>query len=134
MPVLALPSVVYSVPVYLCFLAASQKNNHLLFYLPISLLTISDTMAEWSGKRWSNRSRRLMKDQKTIAGSLAFSLSALLICIGWGIVYGFGFHQIITLSILTTFVATIAELISTRGFDNITVPLISLLCLWFLVD
>jgi dolichol kinase len=124
-------SVVYPIPVYLCFYVAAQKNNELLFYLPIALLTVSDTLAELGGRKWGG-SRKLMYSQKSVAGSISFALSALLISIGCSIGSNFSLQQIFILSITTTLVATVAEMISTKGLDNLTVPLSTLACLLFL--
>ena len=126
-------SVIYPIPVYLCFLVASQKNNELLFYLPISLLTVSDTIAEIGGRKWGQQSRKLMHNQKSLIGSISFAVSALLISIAWGVSFDFSIQQISILSITTTLIATTAEMVSTRGWDNITVPLSGLLCLLLLV-
>lgn len=126
-------SVIYPIPIYLCFLVATNKNNDLLFYLPISLLTISDTMAELGGKKWQARSKWLVYRQKTVAGSISFAVSALAISIAWGIIFNFPFHQILVFSITITLIATITEMLSTKGWDNITVPLITLACLLLLL-
>ncbi len=125
-------SVIYPIPIYICFLVAAQKNNELLFFLPISLLTVSDTIAEWRGKKRGMKSGKLMNGSKTIAGSISFAISALVISIAYGIIFKDSFSQILILSITITLIATITELLSTRGFDNITVPLITLLCLLLL--
>jgi len=126
-------SVVYPIPIYFCFLVASDKSNDLLFYLPVSLLTISDTMAELGGKTWGMRSRKLMYSQKSIVGSISFAISALLMCVVWGVVFNLPLQEMIVLSIATTLMATITEVISTRGLDNITVPLVALVSLLFLL-
>ncbi|MGZ3924867.1 MAG: diacylglycerol/polyprenol kinase family protein [Flavisolibacter sp.] len=122
-------SVVYPIPVYLCFLVASEKNNLLLFYLPISLLTISDTLAELGGRKWGEQWGTLMNRQKTVAGSLSFAMSALLISIAWAMTTNFSPQQITIMSVTITFIATTTEMVSTRGLDNITVPLSTLACL-----
>ena len=88
-------------------------------------------MAELGGKRWGIKSRKLMYSQKTVAGSISFAFSALLISIAWGIISHLTLQQIFIFSITTTLVATTAEMISTRGLDNITVPLVTLACLLF---
>jgi len=119
-------SVIYPVSVYFCFLVAAQKNNFLLFYLPISLLTVSDTIAEIVGKKWGVNSRKIMYSQKTFAGSISFAISALVISTGWGLLSNLAFLQIISVSVIITVIATVAEMVSTRGWDNITVPLITL--------
>lgn len=125
-------SFIFPIPLYLCFLIAENRNDELLFYLPISFLTISDTIAEWSGKRWEGHSLRLMNQQKTLIGSTFFAISALLIATGWGIAFGLRFEQIILIAITVSLIATVTELISTKGWDNLTVPLITVACLLFL--
>src|SRR5690349_16796857 len=45
-------SIVFPIPVFICFLAAQLSHNNLLFFLPISLLTLADPAAEWGGKKW----------------------------------------------------------------------------------
>jgi phytol kinase len=122
-------SVIYPIPIYLCFLIASQKNNTLLFYLPVSLLTVSDTIAELGGRRWGKASGTLMYSQKTVAGSLSFAISALLISIGWQMTANLSYLQIAIISVAITLVTTLTEMVSTRGLDNITVPLSTLACL-----
>jgi phytol kinase len=122
-------SVIYPIPIYLCFLIASQKNNTLLFYLPISLLTISDTIAELGGRRWGTASGSLMNSQKTVAGSISFAISALVISIAWQMKSNDSLVQISFISLMITVIATVTEMVSTRGLDNITVPLSTLACL-----
>jgi phytol kinase len=122
-------SVIYPIPIYLCFLVASQKNNTLLFYLPISLLTISDTIAELGGRRWGKASGNLMNSQKTVAGSISFAISALLISIAWQMKSNDSLMQITIISLTITLIATVTEMVSTRGLDNLTVPLSTLACL-----
>jgi phytol kinase len=125
-------SVIFPIPIYVCFLVAINQNDDLLFYLPISFLTISDTIAEWAGKKWGTHSMKFMNDQKTLAGATGFMLSSLFIAIGWGIILKTGFGQMVWLSIVASLIATATELISTKGLDNLTVPLITLACLLFL--
>jgi dolichol kinase len=73
-----------------------------------------------------------MNGQKTAAGSTGFLISALLVAIAWGIIYKLNPVQIIQLSIITSLIATAAEMISIKGLDNLTVPLATLACLLFL--
>ena len=125
-------SVIYPIPIYICFLVAMQKSNNLLFYLPISLLTVSDTMAELGGKHFGKYSRKLIHSQKSVAGSISFALSALVICIVWTCFFYLSSQEVIIVSLAITAIATITEIISTRGLDNLTVPLVTLVCLLLL--
>jgi dolichol kinase len=91
-------------------------------------------MAELGGKRWGNGSGSLMNGQKSVAGSISFAISALLISMACGYFFNLPLQQMIVLSIATTLIATITETISTKGLDNITVPLITLICLLLLLN
>jgi phytol kinase len=119
-------SVVYPIPIYICFFFAMNKANNLLFYLPISLLTVSDTVAELAGKKWGYKSKSIMNRTKTTAGSAGFAISAFVISIAWAAIFEFPVQQIMFLSITITLMATLAEMVSTKGWDNISVPLITL--------
>jgi dolichol kinase len=125
-------SVIFPIPLYLCFLIAENRSDELLFYLPISFLTISDAIAQWTGKKWELHSLQLMNKQKTLIGSTFFAISALLIATVWGIVFGLEIDQIILLAFTTSLIAAVTELISTKGWDNLTVPLITVACLLLL--
>lgn len=125
-------SVIFPIPVYLCFLIAENRNDDLLFYLPISFLTISDAIAQWTGKKWELHSLQLMNKQKTLIGSTFFAISALLISTAWGSVLRLEVDQIILLAFTTSLIAAVTELISTKGWDNLTVPLITVACLLLL--
>lgn len=121
-------SVLFPIPVYACFLIAELNQNSLFFYLPVSLLAISDTAAEIGGAIWGAKSRKFFNGQKTLAGSLCFLLTAALVNFGW--LY-YGFHLPLTDVLLTgstiTVLSTIAELVTLHGWDNLSVPAVTLL-------
>jgi phytol kinase len=123
-------SVLFPIPVYGCFLAADLMNNEILFYLPISLLTIADTAAETGGTKWGHLSRQFFGGQKTLAGSLSFFVAALVITFAW---FYFLSHwpmsDIIITGLIIALAATIAELVTLHGWDNLTVPAIVTLIL-----
>lgn len=122
-------SILFPIPVFICFFAAKEFNFFLFFYLPVSLLTIADPVAELVGKKWGSISRQLVNKQKTVAGSLGFFLTSLLLCIIWLLVYLNNFTFIIIQLLVIPLVTCFAELLSTKGWDNVTVPLTSLLLL-----
>jgi dolichol kinase len=72
-------SILFPIPVYFCFLASKYWNNDVFFYLPVFLLTISDTLAEWGGNKWGDRTVGFFNKQKTLAGSLCFAVSSFII-------------------------------------------------------
>ena len=118
----------YPVVSYGLFLLYLQSGNLLAFLLPVIILGICDPLAALVGM--GSRSRILTKSGKTFAGSLAFFLSSLVIAVVllttltsltipgillWGLAFGS--------------ISAGAEMIGTRGLDNLTIPLSVLLLL-----
>jgi phytol kinase len=130
----SLGSVLFPIPVYACFLLAEINNNTLSFYLPVSLLAISDTAAEIGGNRWGHLTKQFFSGQKTLAGSVCFFISALLVTTG--LLY-FGYHisalEVLKIGFLISLFATIAELVTLHGWDNLTVPAVAVLLLALLL-
>ena len=126
-------SILFPIPIYISFLAADYGHTGLYFYLPTSLLTISDTLAEWGGNKWGHRTMAFFARQKTLAGSLCFAISSFVIScflISW-------FMkpkplQLVAYSCLCMFVTTLAELLTLKGFDNLTVPVSALILIYLI--
>ncbi len=87
-------------------------------------------MAELGGNRWRHLSRSLFANRKTVIGSICFAASALvisIICIVF--VFQFTGWQSALMVFSVTIVTTLAELLSFKGYDNLSVPLSALLVL-----
>ncbi len=124
---LSFGSIFFPVPVYICFLTANKLDNYLLFFLPISILTISDTIAEWGGKRWGGLSRSFFQGQKTLAGSICFAVSCFFIAIILlTVIFRIPFGKAFFISASLAIIVTAVELISMKGYDNLTVPIAAL--------
>jgi len=124
-------SILFPIPVYLCFLMAEKAGSNLYFYLPVSLLAISDTAAEIGGNIWGHLSRQFFGGQKTLAGSLCFFISAFPICfICLDSLVHASLTDLILSSFLIAFIATVIELITLHGWDNLTIPLIVIVLLY----
>lgn len=119
-------SVLFPIPVYACFLAAELNHNDLYYYIPVSLLTISDTMAEIGGNLWGHLGKKFFGGQKTMAGSICFFVTAIVVNLIW--LYGF-YHLPVTdvwkIGLTIAFIATITELVTLHGWDNLTVPAVT---------
>jgi phytol kinase len=126
----SLGSVIFPLPVYACFLMAEINHNNLFFYLPVSLLAVSDTAAEIGGTKWGSLSKQFFNHQKTLIGSICFFVTAAAVCFGWLYV---GYHlpiaNTIKIGFTITLFATIAELVTLHGWDNLTVPAVTILVL-----
>ena len=95
-------------------------DNSAAFTLALLIFAISDPLAGIVGAKWIKS--KSIYGGKTIAGSLTFLFSALCICfLLFNSVYG---NQMTALSLMVALTATVTELISTRGTDNFTVPLV----------
>jgi phytol kinase len=128
----SLGSVLFPIPVYACFLAASIQHNFLLYYLPVCLLTISDTAAEMAGRRWGHTGRSFFNGQKTMAGSLSFFITAVPVSFAWLYFYAeISPAQAITIAVITGAVTAVAEGVTLHGWDNLSVPAACLLILYF---
>ncbi|MBL7748983.1 MAG: phosphatidate cytidylyltransferase [Chitinophagaceae bacterium] len=127
-------SVLFPIPIYACFLIAELQQDDLFFYLPVSLLAISDTAAETGGALWGDRSIKFFNGQKTLAGSFCFLVTAILVSIGWLYI---GFHLPLADAILAglaiSIAATIAELLTLHGWDNLSIPAVTILLLQLMI-
>lgn len=118
----SLGSVLFPLPLFLCFLWMYWQQQPLLYYLPVSILTFADPMAFVVGTRWPWRPYRVGQSTKTRSGSLAFALTAFGLSL-------FCLHGTAPLpaalghSLLLCCATTLAEAFSDYGFDNLTVPL-----------
>jgi phytol kinase len=123
-------SILFPLPVYICFLVASKSHNMLLYYLPVSLLTFADAMAEVGGSKWGHNSISLFNKQKTLLGSLCFGVTALILSIIFvAVIFKVQLPRSVILILLITFTTTAAEMITFRGYDNLSVPLSALFIL-----
>lgn len=116
------------VSIYLTFLISNLSDNKFLFILPMLILAISDPMASILGINIVNYNNKIKifghKLGKTYLGSGAFLVSSFLISI-----IAFYFHfalfdlKTFGLALIIAIVGTLAEMMSWRGSDNLTIPL-----------
>lgn len=100
----------------------------------ILAMSYGDGFASIIGVRFGRRSFQIFRDRKSLEGSLAMFLTTMPMLLVNALFYSLP----ITLRLLTAFfliclVATITEMLTPRGLDNLTVPMIvSALC-WYLI-
>lgn len=127
-------SIIFPVPVYFCFLTAELSNNNLYFYVPVALLTFSDTAAEIAGNKWGYTGKQFFKGQKTLAGTTAFFVTSIIVC---SLFFYFLPHiqtsQIIYFSLIISALTATAELITLHGWDNLTIPVVADIVLYILL-
>ncbi len=114
--------------IYLTFLISDLTDNKFIFILPMLILAICDPMASILGMNITNYNGKIKifghKLPKTYLGTGAFFVSSFVIS-----VIAFYFHfklfdlKTFWLTLLIAVTGTLAELISWRGSDNLTIPL-----------
>lgn len=116
-------SVLYPVVVYGCYLVYSHYHTLTLFYIPILVLAISDPVAALVGKTWPKMPFTTFGHQKTVSGSLGFLLTAFAISF---LVFFFDNSYSVQYPLLLAgsiaIGSTLAEAISHKGYDNLTIP------------
>mgnify|MGYP000604465814 CR=1 FL=1 len=120
--------------IYVTFLISSLMENKFLYILPMLILAISDPMAAILGINIKNYNGRIKlfgrKINKTWLGSGAFLVTSFVVSI-----IALYFHREVFdlktfwLAMLMAIVTTLAELLSWRGSDNLSIPLSGILVL-----
>ncbi len=114
--------------IYISFLLSDIMDNKFIYILPMLILAISDPMAAILGINIKNFNGRIKvfgkKLNKTWLGSGAFFASSFVISI-LALYFNRGLFDLkaFWLSLLLATVTTLAELISWRGSDNLSIPL-----------
>jgi len=115
-------------------------------YFPIAgilLMIISDTLASIIGKKYGKRKINIpwIKTTRTLEGSIAFYISGFLLCF-----FAFTFLGVsnpitqvhlslevaLIYSLITSALATIIELISPSTWDDLTIPIATVVCVFLL--
>lgn len=117
-------SIIFPVPVFICYWMYTSSGNAMLYYLPIALLTFADPAAQFAGNYRAGKTRLLFNGRKTEAGSTAFFAVSLLCGVFSFMALSRELNvQAIAFIWLIAVIATLTEMISFNGWDNITVPL-----------
>ena len=106
------------------------ETDPVALQIAVLLVTIADAMAGWAGQRWGKKTFKLWSDAKSHTGAASMWItSALLAGIGLqvflplaGDIHWSATRMAIAIPLIAT-TATIAEAISRRGSDNLSVPL-----------
>lgn len=115
-------------------------------YFPIAgimLMIISDTLASIIGKRYGRIKIKIpwIKTQRTLEGSLAFFISGFILCMISFTLFGvtnpmnktpISLNFALILSLITSALATIVELLSPSTWDDLTVPILTTLIIFLI--
>lgn len=118
-------SFLFPVVIYYCFVFYEWQNEPLFLYIPMTIMAVSDTLAEIIGVNLAWLPYKIGQSKKTIAGSLSFAVSAFLISAGILFYSGFDINFSIVIGITLALSTALIEALSTKGFDNLTVPVVA---------
>ncbi|WP_241254980.1 phosphatidate cytidylyltransferase [Sphingobacterium sp. DR205] len=129
-------SLAYPAAVYLCFVTQTYLDDrNIFYYLPLATLAICDPMAALSGKKWPLGPYMVLGAKKTVLGSIAFFISAIVLTFFiWKYAHDSSLDfQELTIITTVALMATFAEALSKDGYDNLTIPLSTIVSLYILL-
>jgi CDP-diglyceride synthetase len=117
--------VCYPCAIYLCYRISVWDHNFLFYYLPLLILAIADTMAALIGRRARRGRYRVFGADKSVAGVVAFFVSAA--CVAVGVLWfaanpSMTIGHLLQLALLVAATGATVEGLSGGGWDNLTVP------------
>jgi len=115
-------------------------DNMIVIAIGILAMSYGDGLASLIGVKYGKRKYSIFGDEKSYIGSFTMFIFTFVMMVAAILIYKtvFSYELTITYGILTilaciSFIAAIAEGITPKGFDNISVPLIVAFCYWFLI-
>lgn len=100
------------------------EPGSVLFIVPVLVLTLADTAAAVVGRAWPWLYFGPPDGRKTLSGSLAFAAIAVLVCAATlGAGTDFSMASTFGVAIAIAGLAAITEAVSSKGLDNLTIPL-----------
>lgn len=110
--------------IFLCF-----WNFPEFIIISLIILSISDPLASQVGQSTPGPSKfKIWNDEKTIQGTIAFFMSTFLIVyFGSQTFFDNSNNYLFGLALFTAIGATLAEVTSSKGTDNLSIPLVSIL-------
>lgn len=125
-------SVLFTVAVFVAFLYYQFQQHFLYYMLPIGIMAFCDPIAALVGKKTNWVVLRLSGGSKTLGGTLAFFLAALMLTATLLALFGVFSLDVLTWCVGLAVVTAFTELMSQRGTDNVFVPFVTMAYMYFL--
>ncbi len=124
---ISIGSVLYPLGIVACTIFGLRDNYQICFFIPLTTLVFSDTVAAAVGINTPLKKFKIMGFTKSIGGCLGFFLSSLIIY--WGIQMYFlsplTSSLLIQQGLIFAALTTVVEMLSVNGWDDLSVPTIS---------
>lgn len=128
-------SLAYPLAVYASYLVYDYfHQQYVYFYMPIVILAVCDPVAALSGKQWPLGKYSPAKESKTFMGSVMFFITAfVLILLLQQLLHSNAdiYSKLIT-ALIIALLASIAEAVTKKGYDNLAIPAAVIIGLIFL--
>jgi dolichol kinase len=116
---------------WLLFWLYQYEEKSIYYFLPFSIVVFSDTFAAIFGKYFPLKKLYFFGSQKSIGGSLIFFTITLVLSY-----YFFNdflqIENVFIYSLLHAMILTLTEALSVKGWDNITIPVISVIMIYIM--
>lgn len=122
---LSYPIIVILAFIFYYFKKSDLSQDYFYFYIPVLTMALADPAAALFGKKFPIGKYLIGKEQKTLVGSFAFFIVAGLVTF-----LLLPTNNLLFL-ILIPLVAALAEAFSTKGLDNLTIPITIISILYF---
>lgn len=117
----------FPVAVMACFWMSQYLGSYIYYYAPLLTLAIADPMACLVGKKLPLKKINLTGSSKSIGGAIGFFVTSFLIAM---MVLGNFANYSLTACLSFAAITTFAELIGSKGADNVTIPIASVLAIY----
>lgn len=125
-------SLAFPVSVFICYWMYESSDKQLIYYFsPILILTLADPLAALVGSKWPIKTYSVGMARKSFMGSGIFLITTILIQLTLFYLFSIELSlarillEVIVLSILVT----LAEALSANGYDNLSIPVTTLIAL-----
>jgi len=124
-------SVLYPIAIYICFflnqLLTNDSGQFQFYFTSVLILALSDPLAAIIGGNYPIFRFKKIATGKSLGGALAFFISTFIISFSF-----LNFDNKILICFAISLLSTLVELICSKGFDNLFIPLSCYLIFFFL--
>ncbi len=126
-------SILFPIIVFGCFMVYYSYGQYVFYYIPILILAICDPVAALVGKRFPFGRYTFIGHTKTLSGSLGFFIVATVLSyLLLTLVGEYSSKSSFLAAIFISFATVVAEAVSHKGYDNLTIPASAIFVLFLL--
>lgn len=120
----------FALVVAVCFAVHLYLDSTVYYYLPVLILTVADPAAALVGGNFHRKPYKIWGQTKSVSGSLAFFAVTFILFLVFSLYQNLNFS--LPLIVSASFVITLVEALSTKGLDNFTIPISTVVLLYTL--